>query len=136
MRLWGDTEVVNRAIESMPLSHPAGTVPAYHFVTQHWVIAELVRRLDGRAFDEYLADEITRPLGMSDTFVGVPVTRERDVVKVHATDGADEMSLAALRETRSCRFTRWSFPAPAVCRPPGTWHGSTPRSPQAAGLAA
>lgn len=110
VRLWGDTEVVNRAIESMPLSHPAGTVSAYHFVTQHWVIAELIQRLDGRAFDEYLADEITRPLGMSDTFVGVPVTRERDVVKVHATDGADEMSLAALRETRSVSFHQMVIP--------------------------
>ena len=28
LRLWGDWEVVNRAIEAMPLSHPAGTVSA------------------------------------------------------------------------------------------------------------
>jgi len=110
VRLWGDLEIVNRAIESMPLTHLPGTVPAYHFVTQHWVIAELIRRLDGRAFADYLSDEITRPLGMSDTFVGVPVTRDGDVVKVHATDGADEMSLAALRETRSVPFHQMVIP--------------------------
>jgi len=110
VKLWGNVEIVNRAIESMPLTHPPGAVPAYHFVTQHWVIAELIRRLDGRAFDEYLADEITRPLGMWDTFVGVPVTRDGDVVKLHATDGADEMSLAALRETRSVPFHQMVVP--------------------------
>jgi CubicO group peptidase (beta-lactamase class C family) len=110
VRLWGDTEIVNRAIETMPLSHQPGAVPAYHFVTQHWVIAELIRRVDGRAFDDYLADEITRPLGMWDTFVGVPVTREGDVVKLHATDGADEMSLAALRETRLVPFHQMVVP--------------------------
>jgi CubicO group peptidase (beta-lactamase class C family) len=110
VRLWGNVEIVNRAIESMPLAHPPGAVPAYHFVTQHWVIAELIRRIDGRAFDDYLTDEITRPLGMRDTFVGVPVTRDGDVVKMHATDGADEMGLAALRETQSVSFHQMVIP--------------------------
>ena len=110
VRLWGNGETVNRAIESMPLSYPPGTVPAYHFVTQHWVIAELIRRLDGRSFDAYVADEITRPLGMWDTFVGVPATRECQVVKLHATDGADELGLAALREARSVSFHQMVIP--------------------------
>jgi CubicO group peptidase (beta-lactamase class C family) len=110
VRLWGNGEIVNRAIESMPLSHPPGTVPAYHFVTQHWVIAELIRRLDGRSFDAYVADEIARPLGMWDTFVGVPATRECQVVKLHATDGADELGLAALREARSVSFHQMVIP--------------------------
>ena len=111
VRLWGDTEVVNRAIESMPLSHPAGTFSAYHFVTQHWVIGELIQRLDGRAFDEYLADEITAP-ARDERYLrwGAGHAREGLVVKVHATDGADEMSLAALRETRSVSFHQMVIP--------------------------
>jgi CubicO group peptidase (beta-lactamase class C family) len=108
--LWGDGDVINRAIERMSLAHPPGAVPAYHFVTQHWVIAELIRRLDGRTFDAYLADEITSPLGMRDTFVGLPAVHEGRVVKLHATDGIDELSLAALRETRSVPFYRMVVP--------------------------
>ncbi len=45
----------------------AGHGSAYHYLTQHWVCAELVRRLDGRANEDYLRDEITGPLGMDDT---------------------------------------------------------------------
>jgi CubicO group peptidase (beta-lactamase class C family) len=110
MEMWGDAAVVNRAIERMPLAHPPGTAPAYHFLTQHWVIGELIRRLDGRTFDAYLDDEITGPLGLRDTFVGLPAMHDGRVVKLHATDGTDELSLTALRETRSVPFYRMVIP--------------------------
>ena len=74
----------------MPLEHEPGTVSAYHFLTQHWVCAELVRRLDGRAYADYLRDEITGPLGMADTYVGLPADLEHRVAKLHATDGTDD----------------------------------------------
>ena len=37
-----------------------------------WVIAELVRRIDVRPFDRFLTEELTVPLGMEDTYVGLP----------------------------------------------------------------
>ena len=69
---WGDWEAAMQAVAAMPLDHEPGTVSAYHFLTQHWVCAELVRRLDGRAYADYLRAEITGPLGLSDTYVGLP----------------------------------------------------------------
>ena len=68
---WGDWEAAIRAIAAMPLSYEPGTVSAYHQLTQQWVCAELVRRLDGRAYADYLRAEITGPLGMADTYVGL-----------------------------------------------------------------
>src|SRR5215213_4151292 len=59
---WGDWAVAMQTVAAMPLEHEPGTTSAYHFLTQHWVCAELVRRLDGRAYAKYLRAEITGPL--------------------------------------------------------------------------
>jgi CubicO group peptidase (beta-lactamase class C family) len=94
---WGDWDQVAAVLERMPLEHPAGDVSSYHFLTQHWVIAELVRRLDGRSYAEYLQQEITGPLGLSDTFISLPQEHTNRCVKLHATDGTDEWSLEILQ---------------------------------------
>jgi CubicO group peptidase (beta-lactamase class C family) len=107
---WGDWETVMRAIEAMPLDHVPGTVSAYHFLTQHWVGAELVRRLDGRTYQHYLEQEITGPLGMADTYVGLPIAFEDRLSKLHATDGTDEWGLGVLRTMSGLRLHRMVVP--------------------------
>ena len=97
---WGDWEVATTAVAAMPLEHEPGTVSAYHFLTQHWVIAELVRRLDGRSYGDYLRAEITGPLGLVDTYVGLPIEMEDRLVKLHVTDGTDEWGLESMRALR------------------------------------
>jgi CubicO group peptidase (beta-lactamase class C family) len=98
------------AVAAMPLDHEPGTVSAYHFLTQQWVCAELVRRLDGRGYREYLRDEITGPLGLGDTYVGLPVEFENRVARLHATDGTDEWGLGVLRTMRGLRMHRMVIP--------------------------
>ena len=107
---WGDTEAVFDAVIAMPLDYGPGDVSAYHFVTQHWVCAELVQRLDGRAYPDYLRDEITGPLGMTDTYVGLPSELEHRVTKLHATDGTDEWGLAGLRQMSEIALHRMVVP--------------------------
>jgi CubicO group peptidase (beta-lactamase class C family) len=107
---WGDWEAAIRAIEAMSLDHEPGTVSAYHFLTQHWVCAELVRRLDGRGYQDYLREEITGPLGMDHTFVGLPPAIEDRVSKLHATDGTDEWGLGVLRMMSGLRMHRMVVP--------------------------
>src|SRR5215213_1011177 len=80
---WGDWEAAMAAMEAMPLEHEPGTVSAYHFLTQQWVCAELVCRLDGRGYHDYLRGEIIGPLGMDDTYVGLPIEEEHRVSKLH-----------------------------------------------------
>jgi CubicO group peptidase (beta-lactamase class C family) len=53
------------------------------------VIGELVRRIDGRPFSQFLREELTGPLGMNDTYVGLPPTLEGRVSRVHAMDDCD-----------------------------------------------
>lgn len=112
--IWGDWLRVTAVLETMPLKYPAGVVSSYHFLTQHWVIAELVRRLDGRAYESYLRDEITAPLGLSDTFLSLPGDLEDRCVKLHATDGTDDWSLGILKQLRHHPIYRTPLPGASV----------------------
>ena len=93
---WGDWEAALGAIVEMPLGQPAGTISAYHQLTQQWVCAELVQRLDGRAYAGYLRAEVMGPLGLVDSHDGLPLTHEHRVAKPHATDGTDDWGRATL----------------------------------------
>ena len=94
----------------MPLDYEPGTATAYHFLTQHWVCAELVRRLDGRDIASYLRDEITGPLGMRDTYLGLPPDLERRPVRLHATDGSNKRGIKTLRDIRDFPVHRLAIP--------------------------
>jgi CubicO group peptidase (beta-lactamase class C family) len=94
---WGDWDRVMAVLETMPLEYEPGSTSAYHFLTQHWVIAELVRRLDGRSYEDYFSQEIAGPLGLTNTFLSLPAEQEHRCVKLHATDGSDAWSLEILR---------------------------------------
>jgi len=107
---WGDWEAATQAVATLEPEHPPGTCSAYHFLTQHWVIAELVRRLDGRSYADYLWTEITGPLGLSDTFVGLPSELEHRVVKLHATDGTDAWGRNVLHDTHETPLHRMAVP--------------------------
>jgi CubicO group peptidase (beta-lactamase class C family) len=107
---WGDWEAAIGTIEGMPLDHVPGAVSAYHFLTQHWAGAELVRRLDGRPYRDYLRAEITGPLGLTDTYIGLPLECEDRLVKLHVTDGTDAWGLDSVRALRDVPLHRMVVP--------------------------
>jgi CubicO group peptidase (beta-lactamase class C family) len=111
---WGDWDRVMSVLEQMPLEYPPGSVSAYHFLTQHWVIAELVRRLDGRPYAQYLSEEITGPLGLTNTFLSLPAELEARCARLHATDGTDEWSLEILRLMRHFPIYRAVVPGASI----------------------
>ena len=49
-----------------------GKRAGYHAYSAWFVLGELVRRIDGREFAQYVREEIFLPLGMSDCYVGMP----------------------------------------------------------------
>jgi CubicO group peptidase (beta-lactamase class C family) len=63
-----------RAICQTPIE--PGWVPgasaAYQTQASWFILAEVVRRLDGRAFPHYVREEILLPLGLADTWIGLP----------------------------------------------------------------
>ncbi|MGH9306491.1 MAG: serine hydrolase domain-containing protein [Acidimicrobiales bacterium] len=50
-----------------------GQRAGYHLAAGMNMLAEIIRRLDGRGFDAYVRQEIFEPLGMVDCWVGMPV---------------------------------------------------------------
>jgi CubicO group peptidase (beta-lactamase class C family) len=70
--LMGNLDATIAAICEQGLDARPGTVCNYSALSAHALLAEIVRRLDGRErrFRDILADEVLRPLKMSDTWLG------------------------------------------------------------------
>jgi methyl acetate hydrolase len=66
-----------------PLLHDPGTRWTYGESTR--VLGTLVEEVSGQSLDEFLAERIFVPLGMSDTFYTVPAQKAARVVTVHRT---------------------------------------------------
>ncbi|HVL03028.1 MAG TPA: serine hydrolase domain-containing protein, partial [Acidimicrobiales bacterium] len=66
---WG--EAVAR-IAASPANYEPGTWASYHATSGWKILGEVVRVVDGRPIDAYLADEVLAPAGMADTWLGIP----------------------------------------------------------------
>ena len=80
---WPDWSKVTQAMEQAPTIYTPGETLAYHPINYGWVIAEIVRRVDGRTFDRFLAEELATPLGLTNTYVGLPKGLEGNVSTMH-----------------------------------------------------
>lgn len=82
----GDWDHMIGVINQMePLWEP-GTANGYHAVTFGWLVGELIHRLDGRGFQQFLEDEIVRPLDLDGMFVGVPPSQQHRVARLVTDD--------------------------------------------------
>ncbi|SEF23235.1 CubicO group peptidase, beta-lactamase class C family [Amycolatopsis pretoriensis] len=61
-----------RAIERAPLRWEPGAVPAYQPIVFGHILGELVRRVTGTSVGSLLTTEFLGPLGLADTFLGLP----------------------------------------------------------------
>jgi CubicO group peptidase (beta-lactamase class C family) len=52
-----------------------GRKAAYHGSSASFIAAEIVRRLDGRPYDQYVRDMLFLPLGMNDSWLSIPPDR-------------------------------------------------------------
>jgi CubicO group peptidase (beta-lactamase class C family) len=68
-----------RRIAAHPADWEPGTAAAYHPVSGWKVLGAVVEAVDGRPIDEYVRDEVTGPLGMVDTHLGIPVERQAEL---------------------------------------------------------
>ena len=50
-----------------------GERAGYHAYTSWYILGEIVRRVDGRSFSEYVREAIFLPLAMRDSWIGMPV---------------------------------------------------------------
>lgn len=76
---WRDWNTVVTAMEDAELTFEPGTAAAYHTLTYGWLVGELVRRVSGQSVDAYAREYLFDPLGMEDTYIGLPGAIEDDV---------------------------------------------------------
>jgi len=90
---WRDLDAVARAMAERVARWEPGTDVGYHPLNYGWVLGELVRRVDGRTLGRFVADEIADPLGLADTYIGLPAAREHEVA--HHVDLSGENTFVA-----------------------------------------
>ena len=91
----------NRAVGLLETQQPLwepGSAWSYHAITHGWITGELVRRITGLMPGEYLAQLVSRPLGI-DAWVGLPEGLHPEVA--HLTVGSTLRALTAEQAARA-----------------------------------
>jgi CubicO group peptidase (beta-lactamase class C family) len=65
-------ELSVRHLERATPSHPPGAVPAYHVISYGFLLGELVQRVTGTPLRDVMAARLLAPLGLRDTYLGLP----------------------------------------------------------------
>ncbi len=113
-RLWrlAPWDEILARITAAPLE--AGWIPGqragYHVASGWYVLGEVVRRLDGRPFEEYVREEIFEPLGMFDSWIGMPAGRFRAygdrIASLYDTHGSEARLQALWSSEEGCVMSR------------------------------
>jgi CubicO group peptidase (beta-lactamase class C family) len=94
---WETREGRLAAFSKWRLNWEPGTQYEYHATTAHWVLAELLARIDGCEHTESLRRRVLDPLGMKRLAIGVPESEQGDIAKVvHTGEPATPEELQAV----------------------------------------
>ena len=79
---WHDRKLRLKRFAQWRLQWPPGSKFTYHPTSSFWVIAEIIERLSGMDFREFVSRRIARPLGLTDLRVGIPRDQSARVADV------------------------------------------------------
>lgn len=89
-----DWDKCTRALaNATPLWEP-GAHSSYHAITYGFLVGEVIRRITGKRFGTFFADEIAKPLGL-DFWVGLPDAQQKRVAPHIPQQGADFRAVMA-----------------------------------------
>ena len=92
-----DWDAVTSALaDSVPVWEP-GTQHGYHAVTYGWLVGEVVRRVSGRPFGRFFAEEVAAPLGL-DFWIGLPDEQQHRVAPLIPMGGGDHLPMMMSEE--------------------------------------
>jgi CubicO group peptidase (beta-lactamase class C family) len=86
----GDRKAVAAAVEAMKPIWTPGTANGYHAATFGWVLDELVYRWEGRNISRFIDEEVIKPLGLKDIFIGLPPREFPRMAKMFVEGGVRE----------------------------------------------
>ena len=98
-----------------PVSAP-GESQVYHAVTFGWLVGEVVRRVDGRPIQQIVQDDICKPLGIRDLYIGAPASVDDRVATLEhpAAPGVPEDDVP--REVARCMWPLYYWMNQPVAR--------------------
>ncbi|WP_135548178.1 serine hydrolase domain-containing protein [Paenibacillus cymbidii] len=97
-----------------PIHHP-GIEMHYHAMTYGYVIGEIARRITGKAFGQLVEEEVCRPLGIDDLYIGIPEEAEQRVAILEQSD----------LQSASTDFSPDKQPVPPAILPLHEWMNRT-----------
>lgn len=77
----GDAKSRVAQLAAWTLETEPGVAYAYHGMSAHWVLAELIERVSGKDFRDFVEARITRPLGLG-RVLGIPRSEQQDVAQL------------------------------------------------------
>lgn len=84
-----DWAAATARLAAQPLLWEPGTAAGYHSLTQGFLVGEVLRRITGRTVGEFLAQEVTGPLG-ADFHIGLSAEHDQRVALTVPPPGRDE----------------------------------------------
>jgi CubicO group peptidase (beta-lactamase class C family) len=69
---WGDKRRRLERFAQWRLEHPAGAKFTYHIAANFWPAAEIIERISGQDYRDFVRTRIAEPLGLPDLRVGLP----------------------------------------------------------------
>src|SRR5229473_3825651 len=101
---WGDKQRRLARFAQWRLEHPPGAKFTYHIAANFWPIAEIIERISGQDYRDFVRTRIAEPLGLPDLRVGLPRTlndRMADLVWVGEPMSAAEYEKMGLKPPRA-----------------------------------
>ncbi|MFO1021642.1 MAG: serine hydrolase domain-containing protein [Planctomycetales bacterium] len=95
-----------------------GEKAGYHTSSSWFILGEVVRRVSGKSFSNYVRDEIFLPLGMTDTWIGMPP-------EAFASYGDRFAHIYDMEQGERTPREWMSFPNATHCSPGGNTMGPT-----------
>lgn len=71
-----------KRFSSWRLDFEPGSRSEYHSVSAHWVLAEIIERVSGTDFRDYVSARVLAPLGLRRLRLGLPVDEQQDVLEI------------------------------------------------------
>jgi len=109
---WRNWDYVAQNVANLTAEWEPGSKTAYHLVNNGFILGELVRQVTGARIDEYMEEEIFSPLGMNNSYLGLPLEKLPDAAELY-WEAADQRGTVLL--FRSARH--WVLPAATMNAP-------------------
>ena len=81
---WPDWERTVARVAALPAEWPPGTRMAYHLVNFGFILGEVARRVTGLPVPQLLRERVFEPLGLRDTYLGVPQSELGRVARLYS----------------------------------------------------